>query len=117
MNEEGIDVFGDCPWHQDILDCRACAEHLGVDFQVVDFIKEYREQIVEYLVEGYRLGRTPNPDVMCNRRMKFGKFLDYAKSRGFSLRAIIAISAKIPTVRGIWQWEQTRERTSRIFFA
>lgn len=84
MNEEGIDVFGDCPWHQDILDCRACAEHLGVDFQVVDFIKEYREQIVEYLVEGYRLGRTPNPDVMCNRRMKFGKFLDYAKSRGFS---------------------------------
>ncbi len=84
MNEEGIDVFGDCPWHQDILDCKACAEHVGVEFQVVDFIKEYREQIVEYLVEGYRLGRTPNPDVMCNRKMKFGKFLDYAKSHGFS---------------------------------
>ena len=84
MNEEGIDVFGDCPWHQDILDCQAVAEHLKVDFQVVDFIEQYRQEIVEYLVDGYRRGLTPNPDVMCNRRMKFGKFLDYAKERGFS---------------------------------
>lgn len=84
MNEEGIDVFGDCPWHQDILDCRAVAEHVGVDFEVVDFIAEYKKEIVEYLVDGYKRGRTPNPDVMCNRRMKFGKFLDYAKMRGFS---------------------------------
>ncbi len=84
MNEEGIDVFGDCPWHQDILDASACAELLGVPFEAVDFIKEYREQIVEYLIKEYREGRTPNPDVMCNRRMKFGKFLDYAISRGFT---------------------------------
>ncbi len=83
MNEEGIDVFGDCPWHQDILDCQAVCEHLGIQFEAVDFIKEYHEQIVEYLVDGYRRGRTPNPDVMCNRRMKFGKFLDYAKNKGF----------------------------------
>ena len=83
MNEEGIDVFGDCPWHQDITDCENVCKHLGVNFEAVDFIKEYREEIVEYLVEGYRLGRTPNPDVMCNRRMKFGKFLDFAKKRGF----------------------------------
>ena len=83
MNEEGIDVFGDCPWHQDIEDCQAVCKHLNVKFENVDFIKEYHEQIVEYLVEGYRLGRTPNPDVMCNRRMKFGKFLDYAKTNGF----------------------------------
>ena len=83
MNEEGIDVFGDCPWHQDIMDCQAVCEHLSVPFEAVDFIKEYHEQIVEYLVDGYRRGRTPNPDVMCNRRMKFGKFLDYAKARGF----------------------------------
>lgn len=83
MNEEGIDVFGDCPWHQDIRDCRNVCENLGVEFEVVDFIEEYRKQIVEYLVEEYRRGRTPNPDVMCNRRMKFGKFLDFALSRGF----------------------------------
>lgn len=84
MNEEGSDALGDCPWHQDILDARACAEVAGVDFEVVDFIEEYRRQIVEYLVEEYRAGRTPNPDVMCNRRVKFGKFLDYARARGFS---------------------------------
>ncbi len=84
MNEEGIDVFGDCPWHQDIADAEACAKHLGVPFESIDFIREYKEQIVEYLVEGYRLGRTPNPDVMCNRKMKFGKFLDYALARGYS---------------------------------
>lgn len=84
MNEEGIDVFGDCPWHQDILDASACAQKLGVEFEVADMIEAYREQIVEYLVEEYRRGRTPNPDVMCNRRMKFGKFLEFAKSHGCS---------------------------------
>lgn len=84
VNEEGIDVFGDCPWHQDILDCQAVAEKLGVDFEVVDFIEQYHKEIVEYLVDGYRRGLTPNPDVMCNRRMKFGKFLEYARRRGFS---------------------------------
>ncbi len=83
MNEEGIDVFGDCPWHQDIADAKACADFAGVEFEAVDFIKEYREQVVEDLIEGYKNGRTPNPDVLCNRRMKFGKFLDYARARGF----------------------------------
>lgn len=82
MNEEGIDVFGDCPWHQDIIDATACAEKIGVLFEVADMIEEYRKQIVEYLVDEYRRGRTPNPDVMCNRKMKFGKFLDFALSRG-----------------------------------
>ena len=84
MNEEGTDAFGDCPWHQDIIDCRKVCEMLGADFEVADFIEEYRREIVEYMVEGYRLGRTPNPDVMCNRRMKFGKFLEYAEARGFT---------------------------------
>lgn len=83
VNEEGIDVLGDCPWHRDIVDCENVCKMLGVKFDVVDFIKEYREQIVEYLIEGYRLGRTPNPDVLCNRRMKFGKFLEYAQKNGF----------------------------------
>ena len=82
MNEDASSFAGDCPWHQDIIDAEACAKKIGIDFEVVDFIKEYREQIVEYMVDGYKRGITPNPDVMCNRRMKFGKFLDFAKSRG-----------------------------------
>ncbi len=84
MNEEGIDVFGDCPWHEDIKYAEAVCKQLGIDFQVVDFIEEYRQEIVEYLVQGYKYGQTPNPDVMCNRKMKFGKLLEYAQKNGFS---------------------------------
>ncbi len=83
INEEGVDALGDCPWHEDIKDAQACADIIGVDFEIVDFISEYREQIVEYLIDGYKNGLTPNPDIMCNRRIKFGKFLEYATKRGF----------------------------------
>lgn len=82
MNEEGIDVFGDCPWLRTKSTPQHGAEKIGVPFEVADMIEEYRKQIVEYLVDEYRRGRTPNPDVMCNRKMKFGKFLDFALSRG-----------------------------------
>jgi tRNA-specific 2-thiouridylase len=81
MNEEGIP--GDCPWEQDIEDARAVAKSLGIEFRVVDLIDSYRERIVEYLVNGYGEGLTPNPDVWCNREMKFGVFLDYSLSQGF----------------------------------
>ncbi len=81
INDEGIP--GDCPWEQDIEDARAVAKSLGIEFRVIDLIDSYRERIVDYLVEGYRSGITPNPDVWCNREMKFGVFLDYALSQGF----------------------------------
>lgn len=81
INDEGIP--GDCPWEQDIDDARAVAKTLGIEFRVIDLIDSYRERIVDYLVEGYRSGITPNPDVWCNREMKFGIFLDYALAQGF----------------------------------
>ncbi len=81
MNEEGIP--GDCPWEQDIEDGHAVAKALGIEFRVIDLIDSYKEKIVEYLVNGYEEGLTPNPDVWCNREMKFGVFLDYALSQGF----------------------------------
>jgi tRNA-specific 2-thiouridylase len=81
INAEGIP--GDCPWEQDIEDARAVAKTLGIEFRVIDLIDAYRERIVDYLVEGYRNGITPNPDVWCNREMKFGVFLDYALGQGF----------------------------------
>jgi tRNA-uridine 2-sulfurtransferase len=80
-NEEGIP--GDCPWQQDIEDAHAVAKKLGIEFRVIDLIDAYRDRIVEYLIEGYRAGITPNPDVWCNREMKFGVFLDYALGQGF----------------------------------
>jgi tRNA-specific 2-thiouridylase len=81
INEEGIP--GECPWEEDLEDAAEVAKTLGIEFRVVDLIDQYRERIVDYLLEGYRSGVTPNPDVLCNREMKFGVFLDYALSQGF----------------------------------
>ena len=81
INEENI--LGECPWQQDIEDARAVCDHLGIEFRVVNLMDEYRERVVKYLLEGYQAGLTPNPDVMCNREMKFGVFLDYARDQGF----------------------------------
>jgi len=77
------DIPGDCPWEQDLEDAHAVAKVLGIEFRVVDLIDHYKERIVDYMLKGYREGITPNPDVFCNREMKFGVFLDYALEQGF----------------------------------
>jgi len=81
INEDQI--IGDCPWQQDIVDARAVAAHLGIPFQVVNLMDEYRERVVAYLLDGYQRGLTPNPDVMCNRDIKFGVFAQWARDQGF----------------------------------
>lgn len=83
MHEDESTVFADCPWEQDMEDARKVAQQLGIDFEVVNLIDDYRKRVVDYLVEGYRNGTTPNPDIMCNREMKFGVFRDWAKAQGF----------------------------------
>jgi tRNA-specific 2-thiouridylase len=85
MNEEM--PLADCPAQQDIEDARAVAKHLEIDFEIVNLVNEYREHVVHYLVEGYKNGITPNPDIMCNREMKFGIFQDYALKQGFDALA------------------------------
>lgn len=95
INEEN--VFGNCPWEQDIVDARAVCQHLGIPFEVINFMRDYRERIVNYLVEGYARGLTPNPDVMCNREMKFGVFLDWAREHGFDYVATGHYARKIGT--------------------
>ncbi len=82
VNEENIP--GECPWERDIEDALGVCRTLGIEFRVVDLIEQYRQRIVNYLIEGYRSGSTPNPDVLCNREMKFGVLLDYALEQGFS---------------------------------
>ena len=81
INDEGVP--GHCPWRQDIEDAHAVAGTLGIEFRVIDLTDSYRRRIVDYLIDGYRCGITPNPDAWCNREMKFGVFLDYALSQGF----------------------------------
>src|SRR5476649_2542264 len=82
INEDNI--IGDCPWEQDITDARAVAERLGIEFHVVNLMRDYRERVVAYLLEGYARGLTPNPDIMCNREIKFGVFRAWAKDHGFA---------------------------------
>jgi tRNA-specific 2-thiouridylase len=82
INEDG--VVGDCPWMQDIEDAQRVAGQLGIPFQVVNLMRDYREKVVEYLLDGYRRGLTPNPDIMCNREIKFGVFRSWALEHGFS---------------------------------
>lgn len=87
MHEEGKAVFADCPWERDMEDARAVAAKLGIPFQVLNLIEDYRTRVVEYLVSGYASGRTPNPDCMCNREIKFGVLEDQATRLGCTLVA------------------------------
>lgn len=81
INEDNI--LGDCPWEQDIADARRVAGQLGIPFRVVNLMEEYREKVVAYLLDGYTRGLTPNPDVMCNREIKFGVLRSWALDHGF----------------------------------
>lgn len=101
INEEN--VLGDCPWEQDITDARAVAEKLGIPFRVVNLMKEYRERVVDYLLAGYREGITPNPDVMCNREVKFGVFLDYALKHGYDAVATGHYARRRQKTDGSWE--------------
>src|SRR3989338_8830586 len=76
------DVMGSCPWEEDVQAVTAVGRHLGIPTEVWDVSKEYYEHVVEYFFDEYKNGRTPNPDIMCNREMKFGIFLKRALERG-----------------------------------
>ncbi len=82
INED--QVIGHCPWEQDITDARAVCDRLGIEFRVVNLMRDYRERVVAYLLDGYARGLTPNPDIMCNREMKFGVFPAWARDQGFA---------------------------------
>ncbi len=90
LKNEGHEVVGvfmrcynvDGCQDRDAEDARRVAEHLKIPFYVWDFEEEYKKRVVEYMVEGYRAGITPNPDVMCNREIKFGLFFDKALAAG-----------------------------------
>ena len=71
-----------CPQEMDYNDARRVAEHLGIEIRRVDFIKEYWDQVFTYFIDEYAKGRTPNPDILCNKHIKFKAFLDYAMSIG-----------------------------------
>jgi tRNA-specific 2-thiouridylase len=81
------DDDGYCSAAEDLQDARRVCERLGIPLHHVNFAKQYRERVFEYFLDEYSSGRTPNPDVLCNREIKFGVFRDYAKRLGGELLA------------------------------
>tara|TARA_Y100001933_G_scaffold263183_1_gene323671 strand:- start:53 stop:1222 length:1170 start_codon:yes stop_codon:yes gene_type:complete len=75
-HDASVTLEADCPWIEDSTDALLVAEKLEIPFQVIDFSKVYKERIVDYMFNEYEKGRTPNPDVLCNREIKFDVFLD-----------------------------------------
>lgn len=98
--EQGYDVTGvymknwsrdlpgmKCPWAEDLADAKRVAVQLGIDFKVFDFETEYKQRVVDYMIAEYEVGRTPNPDIMCNQEVKFKLFLDTALADGAEMIA------------------------------
>ena len=81
-HDESVTLSNECPWLEDSNDAMLVAEKMGIPFQTVDLSSEYKERIVDYMFDEYAAGRTPNPDVLCNREIKFDVFLKLAISLG-----------------------------------
>ncbi|MBW1294895.1 tRNA 2-thiouridine(34) synthase MnmA [Aquimarina litoralis] len=81
-HDDSVTISDECPWLDDSNDALLVAEKLGIPFQTVDLSEEYKERIVDYMFNEYERGRTPNPDVLCNREIKFDVFLKIALSLG-----------------------------------
>tara|TARA_B110000977_G_scaffold164375_1_gene210848 strand:+ start:2386 stop:3579 length:1194 start_codon:yes stop_codon:yes gene_type:complete len=77
-HDTSVTISKECPWVEDSNDAMAVAETLGIPYQTIDLSEEYKERIVDYMFEEYKSGRTPNPDVLCNREIKFDIFLKAA---------------------------------------
>lgn len=71
-----------CPWKDDYQDAKRVSVQLGIDFKVYDFQTEYHQKVVDYMIDEYKAGRTPNPDIMCNQEVKFKLFLEAALEDG-----------------------------------
>ncbi len=101
-HDESVVLNNDCPWIDDSNDAMLVAEKLEIPFHVLDLSKEYKERIVDYMFHEYESGRTPNPDVLCNREIKFDIFLnaamqlnaDYVATGHYCQRAETAVDGK-----------------------
>ena len=81
-HDDTVTVSNECPWVEDSYDAMIVAEKLSIPFQTIDLSKEYQERIIDYMFNEYKIGNTPNPDVLCNREIKFDVFLEIAKNLG-----------------------------------
>ena len=121
-HDESVTLSDECPWLEDNNDAMLVAEKLEIPFQTVDLSKEYKERIVDYMFDEYSKGRTPNPDVLCNREIKFDVFLEIALSLGadyvatghYCQKSSFATSTEIETYQ--LKAGADRIKISRIFY-
>lgn len=81
-HDDSVTISDECPWLEDSNDAMLVAEKLGIPFQTIDLSEQYKERIVDYMFHEYEMGRTPNPDVLCNREIKFDVFMKIALNLG-----------------------------------
>ena len=118
LKQEGYDVFamfmqnwhdadstlhGDCEWEEDRFVAEMVARKIGIPFYFVDLSKKYRQRVVDYMFEEYAKGRTPNPDVLCNREIKFDAFLEVALKYGADYVATGHYCRKVEGPDGLWR--------------
>lgn len=101
-NWDEKDEFGVCTAEQDFADVRKVCDQIGIPYYTVNFEKEYWDKVFSYFLDEYRKGRIPNPDVLCNKKIKFGAFLDYALKIGTDYIAT-GHYARVDNVNGKFQ--------------
>lgn len=99
-HDDSVTISKECPWLDDSNDAMIVAQHLGIPFQAIDLSAEYKSRIVDYMFSEYQRGRTPNPDVLCNREIKFDVFLNKALKLGADFVATGHYARKAELVKG-----------------
>lgn len=99
-HNDAVILESECPWVEDSNDALSVADTLGIPYYVIDLSREYKERIVDYMFSEYQRGRTPNPDILCNREIKFDVFLKHAMNLGADLVATGHYCRKIVTIDG-----------------
>lgn len=137
LKEQGYDVTGvfikvwqpdfvECTWKEDRLDAMRVASLLDIPFVTLDLEKEYKEGVIDYMIDEYKNGRTPNPDVMCNKEVKFGAFLRWAQDQGADFVATghyaqtdgksLLVSKDKNKDQTYFLWALTQEQLKKILF-
>lgn len=101
-HDTSVTISNECPWIEDSSDAMSVADALNIPYQIIDLSKEYKERIVDYMFAEYQKGRTPNPDILCNREIKFDIFLkaamqlnaDYVATGHYCIKEIINLNGK-----------------------
>ena len=129
LKQQGYDVFamfmqnwhdadatlhGDCEWEEDRFVAEMVARKIGIPFYFVDLSKDYRQRVVDYMFNEYSAGRTPNPDVLCNREIKFDAFLKAAERMGADMVAPIASRSSSMASRSGGSWKESIRTRTRV---